>query len=198
MNQIAADAATKASSWALASACALSAATAITAATWTNSEWMVIAAWTLGTAGGIAIGLAIAKRRGADPNTSRGGKDNERPAAAEKPVAPKPAHARRTHRLTKHGKQIAEFMKATAWAREAASRLEGRAGGKAPYQIDELARKHVALCAPVLLGERITEAAYECGTTTEGVRAVLQIRLRDELLRLHGWPVRPDQGDEQP
>ena len=84
--------------------------------------------------------------------------------------------------LTDLGKRVAEDLNAREWAFEHANALRGRAEGLKPYQIYEL-------CEQYVLGElksrpdNMAECAYEFGTPTESLNAVLIVVLRDELLK---------------
>ena len=161
--------------------------------------WLVGMSWALAGATGISMG-----RRSATSGRIRGPNDagdasGHRAKTPDASGGDDEARRQGALRLTWRGRQIAEFLKASTWAREAAAgELEAKTSGKRPYQIDEAAGEFVALSAAGELRERIAECAYECGSTTDMVHSVLRVRLRDELLRRHGWPVRPDQGTDEP
>jgi len=88
-------------------------------------------------------------------------------------------------RLTELGDAIATELDETSWAQQAAACIRDGAGGKRPYEIQEL-------CLEYLDSEEfrpsdeftvaIRTCAYDHGLDEDQVRFVLAIVLRDELL----------------
>ena len=89
-------------------------------------------------------------------------------------------------RLTDFGDRIAAWLKADAWAAGLAPELRSQLEGKAPFEIDRFSREHVREHLAPEWRERVAACAYEFGTGTSGVLDVLQVVLRDELLKLLG------------
>ena len=100
-------------------------------------------------------------------------------------------------RLTPFGKEVADELRAQAWAEQQAksndqlpiSDFPVRGMKEAlkvlePFQLDEFARSYVrrTLRKDLALSYRVAECAYEFGIDQERVIEVLQIVLREELL----------------
>ena len=98
-------------------------------------------------------------------------------------------------RVSEFGEKICERTGARQWARETAPQLRERLNDLRPFRIDEFSREYVDNELDHATQERVAECAYELGTERHGVRAVLAVLLRDELLRLTGQKV-PDGKDK--
>lgn len=88
--------------------------------------------------------------------------------------------------LTEFGREVAAKLQAGEWGSQIAPRLAKRLAGKQPFEIDDFTRTYVAdeLSPNSAWGVRIAECAYEFGIDQAGVRAVMQVVLRDEILRI--------------
>ena len=86
-------------------------------------------------------------------------------------------------RLTDFGEKIAAALKAQEWASGVARNLLPEIQEMQPFQVEEFCREQVNdLGDP--MENKVSACAYEFGTSRDNVRAVLQVVLRDELLRL--------------
>ena len=86
-------------------------------------------------------------------------------------------------RLTEHGIKLANFLQAEDWAAGVAATIVHEVGDKKPFQIEEFSREYVATKLEPEIEERVAACAYEFGTERDGVKSVLWVVLRDELLR---------------
>lgn len=86
-------------------------------------------------------------------------------------------------RLTDFGEKMADFMKAKPWASDLAPSLQAEVAGKRPFEVDEFSRNYVQTSLNDELNERVAACAYEFGVDRDAVLRVLQVVLRDELLR---------------
>ena len=88
--------------------------------------------------------------------------------------------------LTDFGRQVAAELKADKWASQAAPPVAMRLVGKHPFEIDDFSRTYVdeKLSLDSTWSERIAACAYEFGIDQAGVRAVMHVVLRDEILRV--------------
>ena len=78
---------------------------------------------------------------------------------------------------------MADFMKAKPWASDLAPSLRAEVAGKRAFEVDEFRRSFVHLRLNDDLKERVAACAYEFGVDRDDVLKVLQVVLRDELLR---------------
>ena len=85
--------------------------------------------------------------------------------------------------LTDFGARMADFMKAKPWASDLAPSLRAEVAGKRAFEVDEFSRSHVQMRLNDDLKERVAACAYEFGVGRDDVLKVLQVVLRDELLR---------------
>lgn len=85
--------------------------------------------------------------------------------------------------LTDFGARMADFMKAKPWASDLAPSLRAEVAGKRAFEVDEFSRSFVHLRLNDDLKERVAACAYEFGVDRDDVLKVLQVVLRDELLR---------------
>ena len=86
-------------------------------------------------------------------------------------------------RLTDFGEKMADFMRAKPWASDLAPSLQAEVAGKRPFEVDEFSRGYVQSRLNDELKERVAACAYEFGVDRDAVLRVLQVVLRDELLR---------------
>ena len=86
--------------------------------------------------------------------------------------------------LTDLGENMAKFMKAQDWAAGLASDLLPQVINKQEFEIDQFARDHVESKLDATMERQVAACAYEFGRKASGVRNVLRVVLRDELLRL--------------
>ena len=85
--------------------------------------------------------------------------------------------------LTDFGARMADFMKAKPWASDLAPSLRAEVAGKRAFEVDEVSRSFVQMRLNDDLKERVADCAYEFGVDRDDVLRVLQVVLRDELLR---------------
>ncbi len=88
-------------------------------------------------------------------------------------------------RLTEFGEELAKWMAAVEWAEKEADKIT-LLGGEQPFQLDSVAERYVTEKIDGDTDVLITKCAYEFGTDKEGVRGVLRVVLRDELLKRTG------------
>lgn len=93
-------------------------------------------------------------------------------------------------RLTEFGEKMSEWMKATEWAKREAAKVR-LMGDEEPFNIDSIAERYVRESIDGETDILMAKCAYEFGTDKEGVRSVLRVMLRDELLKRTGQGV-PD------
>ena len=92
-------------------------------------------------------------------------------------------------RLSELGERISAQLKAQEWAQERARTLGAEVQGMEPYQVDLFAFNYVYDKLPVGdtdMSTRASKCAYEFGLSRDNVLAVLQVVLRDDLLRRRG------------
>ncbi len=85
--------------------------------------------------------------------------------------------------LTDFGARMADFMKAKPWASDLAPSLRAEVAGKRAFEVDEVSRSFVQMRLNDDLKERVAACAYEFGVDRDDVLRVLQVVLREELLR---------------
>ena len=97
-------------------------------------------------------------------------------------------------RLTDLGHKVAACLEAQEWASRVATELKSEAEGHEPYQIDDLARRHVAQHVDITgeWADRINKCAFKFGAKRDELTVVLRIVLRDELLRVTGQSLDAD------
>ena len=74
-------------------------------------------------------------------------------------------------------------MKAKPWASALAPPLRAEVAGKRAFEVDEFSREFVQVRAEDDLKERFAACGYEFGVDRDDVLKVLQVLLREELLR---------------
>ena len=104
-----------------------------------------------------------------------------------------PAHPRSVEsgspvRLTEFGQEIAATFKAKEWATEIAPSLEEKIKGNADFEVDQFSHDYVHetledLTLKAEARNRVGAVAYQFGVERPVVLVVLQVVLRDELLR---------------
>ena len=87
-------------------------------------------------------------------------------------------------KLTELGDRMAAFMKAQDWAGGIAPGLLPEVVNKQPFEIDKFAQNQVAEHLDAEMERQVDACAYEFGRNSTGVRNVLHVVLREELLRL--------------
>ena len=85
--------------------------------------------------------------------------------------------------LTDFGEKMADFTKAKSWASELAPSLRADVAGKRPFEVDEFSRSFVHGRLSDDMKESVAACAYEFGVERDAVLKVLQVVLRNELLR---------------
>ncbi len=96
---------------------------------------------------------------------------------------PSPVASDSPMRLTDFGKNIAQKFGAFEWAEKLAPTLVGEAG-KEPFEVYDFSEKYVSRHWEEKWWRKVMECAYEAGTGSENVLAVMSVVLRDELLKL--------------
>ena len=85
--------------------------------------------------------------------------------------------------LTDFGERMADFVEAKRWASENAPSLRAEVAGKRPFEVDEFSRSYVQTSLNDDLKDGVAACAYEFGVERGDVLKVLQVVLRNELLR---------------
>ncbi len=85
--------------------------------------------------------------------------------------------------LTDFGERMADFMNAKPWASDLAPSLRAEVAGKRAFEVDEFSRNYVQRDLSDDLKERVAACAYEFGVDRDNALKVLQVVLRNELLR---------------
>ena len=85
--------------------------------------------------------------------------------------------------LTDFGEKMADFTKAKSWASDLAPSLRADVAGKRPFEVDEFSRSFVHGRLSDDMKESVAACAYEFGVERDAVLKVLQVVLRNELLR---------------
>ena len=86
-------------------------------------------------------------------------------------------------RLTEFGEKLAGCLNATQWAEQVAPSVTVPDGAE-PFRIDEIAERFVHAHLDEETRDTVARCAYEYGIDQEGVRGVLRVILRDELLKI--------------
>ena len=85
-------------------------------------------------------------------------------------------------RLTKYGEELSEKLHAQAWAVQIAPSLRDQIVGKKPFEIHNFCKEFVQDIS-VATHPGVFEQSYENGITDEDMKIVLEIVLRDVLLK---------------
>ena len=89
-------------------------------------------------------------------------------------------------RLTDLGRAISQTLDASEWAEGIAQTLTERIKGKQPYEIQDFCLEYIGheFKPTAEQDAKIKACAYENGITSEKVRDVLAVELRDKLLAM--------------
>ena len=98
--------------------------------------------------------------------------------------APVSASSPLTLTLTEFGRKMSESMDATTWARAVAPSLQEDVAGKRAFEIDAFSRDYVG--ERMTRDDRVAKCMYEMGVERDAALRVLQVVLRDELLKVTG------------
>lgn len=98
-------------------------------------------------------------------------------------LPPPPVTSDSPLRLTKFGIEIAEYIEAQPWAERLAPSLILEVDGKEPFEIDRFCIDYVENLGPEW-NRKIAEASYEFGIKESGIKSVLRVVLRDEILKI--------------
>lgn len=85
--------------------------------------------------------------------------------------------------LTDFGRKMADFMKVKSWTADVAPSLRNEVVGKRPFEVDDFSRSYVQGRLQDDMKESVAACAYEFGVERDAVLKVLQVALRNELLR---------------
>ena len=88
--------------------------------------------------------------------------------------------------LNELGRKIAEELHAHDWTVRTAPSIVTAVAGKEPFEIHEFAEHYISERLDRELEREVARSAYEHGMERHAVRAVLQVVLRDELIRVDG------------
>ena len=98
-------------------------------------------------------------------------------------LPPVPVVASSPLQLTDYGEKMADFMRAKPWVSDLAPSLRTEVAGKRAFEVDEFSRDYVQTRLEDDLKERVAACVYEFGVDRDNVLKVLQVVLREELLR---------------
>ena len=101
-------------------------------------------------------------------------------------LPPTPTTSASPIRLTDLGEHISNSIDAKNWAIKTAQELVGETNDMDAFEIQDFSFKHAKVFDPdeALLG-KMRETAFESGIDLSGVRNVLGVVLRDELLQMN-------------
>ena len=99
-------------------------------------------------------------------------------------LPPSPVASGSPMRLTDFGENIARKFGAFEWAGKLAPRLVDKARGKEPFEVYDFSKEYVSSHWKEKWWRKVMECAYEEGTESGNVLAVMSVVLRDELLKL--------------
>ena len=97
-------------------------------------------------------------------------------------LGPAPVVSKSPLQLTEFGETIAAHAAAYEWAKSLAPTLIDRVEGKQPFQIDEFCDSYVSNELDEDMETLVSSASYQHALSNDGVRSVLRVVLRDELL----------------
>ena len=86
-------------------------------------------------------------------------------------------------RLTDFGEEISKSIGAQPWAERLAPSLMHEVCGKEPFEIDRFCIDYVENLGPEW-DRKIAESSYEFGIKESGIKSVLHVVLRDEILKI--------------
>ncbi len=99
-------------------------------------------------------------------------------------LGPAPVVGKSPLQLTDFGETIAAHVAAYEWAKRLVPTLIDRVEGKQPFQIDEFCDSYVSNELDEAMETLVSSAAYQHALGKDGVRSVLRVVLREELLRM--------------
>ena len=102
------------------------------------------------------------------------------------PATSTPVASRSPLQLNDFGHKMADTMDATAWAASIVPTLQADLAGKRSFEIDAASREYVQ--ANMQKDERVSKCMYETGVDCDSALKVLQVVLRDALLKSLGLP----------
>ncbi len=94
-------------------------------------------------------------------------------------------------RLTEFGQTVSDYLKAQQWAEETARKVSPEIASLTPYAIQEYGYRFVKQDERFPTEDmrlKMEDAAYTHGVEMQAIHEVLAIELRDELLKLRGFP----------
>ena len=97
-------------------------------------------------------------------------------------LGPAPVVGKSPLQLTDFGETIAAHVAPYEWAKSLAPTLIDRVEGKRPFQIDEFCDSYVSNELDEHMETLVSSASYQHALSKDGVRSVLRVVLRDELL----------------
>ena len=97
-------------------------------------------------------------------------------------LGPAPVVGKSPLQLTDFGETIAAHVAPYEWAKSLAPTLIDRVEGKQPFQIDEFCDSYVSNELDEHMETLVSSASYQHALSKDGVRSVLRVVLRDELL----------------
>jgi len=98
-------------------------------------------------------------------------------------LPPSPVASDSPLRLTDFGEEISKSIGAQHWAEDIAPSLLNEVGGKEPFEIDRFCIDYVERLGPEW-DRKIAESSYEFGIRESGIKSVLHVVLRDEILKV--------------
>lgn len=100
-------------------------------------------------------------------------------------LSPPPVARGGPPRLTDFGEENSKSIGAQQWAERLAPTLMHEVGGKEPFEIDRFCIDYVERLGPKW-DRKIAESSYEFGIKESGIKSVLHVVLRDEILKIVG------------
>ena len=100
-------------------------------------------------------------------------------------LSPPPVTRGSPLRLTDFGEEISKSIEAQQWAEKIAPSLMHKVGGKEPFEIDRFCIDYVERLSPEW-DRKIAQSSYEFGIKESGIKSVLHVVLRDEILKTVG------------
>ena len=99
----------------------------------------------------------------------------------------KPTSSASPIRLTELGERISKKIDAKSWAKTVAQEMAGETEGKDSLKIQEESFKKAKNFKPnETLLKNMRDSAFQEGIDLDGIRDVLGVELRDQLLAIHG------------
>ncbi len=98
-------------------------------------------------------------------------------------LPPSPVASGSPLHLTEFGEKISKEIGAEHWPEDVAPSLLNKVGGKEPFEIDRFCVDYVERLGPEW-NRKIAESSYEFGIKESGIKSVLHVVLRDEILKI--------------